>query len=98
MKRDWTAEDIVEHFTVSASEMEMIGVNDPNNKLDKAVLLKWFPLEGRFPENATEVPQAVIVYVASQLRLSAPGSSKRGKFYCRKLTEKGRFLYKGNDV
>jgi len=70
MTRDWTPESLIEHFTLSASELEMIGVNDPHNQLGKALLLKWFPLEGRFPEDPTELPEVVIDYVAHQLRLS----------------------------
>jgi len=70
MTHDWTPETLMEHFTLSASELEMIGVNDAHNQLGKALLLKWFALESRFPEDPTERPEVVIDYVAHQLRLS----------------------------
>ncbi len=69
MKHDWTPESLIEHFTLSTSELAMIGVNDGHNQLGKALLLKWFPLEGRFPSSPTDLPETAIAYVAHQLRV-----------------------------
>ena len=35
-----------------------------------ALLLKFFQMEGRFPANKNEVPQAVIEYVARQTEVA----------------------------
>ena len=50
MKRDWLADEIIEHFTLLPPEIEFLGSNDPHNHLGKAILLKFFEYEGRFPE------------------------------------------------
>jgi hypothetical protein len=49
MKQQWTVEEQLEHFTLRADERAWIGENDPHNQLGKAVLLKYFQQEGRFP-------------------------------------------------
>jgi hypothetical protein len=42
----------------------------PIRTLGKAVLLKFFQYEGRFPESVAELPSAVVEYVAQQLNLA----------------------------
>lgn len=69
MKQDWSPDEIIEHFTLIASEMEFLGNNDPHNQLGKAVLLKMFGRENRFPEAPSELPSAVISHIAHQLNL-----------------------------
>ena len=69
MKRDWSIEEVIEHFTLIPAEIEFLGSNNPHNQLGKAVLLKFFEYEGRFPENLSELPTAIVVYIAQQLDL-----------------------------
>ena len=69
MKQDWSTEDIVEHFTLLPIEIEFLGSNDPHNQLGKAILLKFFEHEGRFPEATAELPSSMITYIARQLDL-----------------------------
>lgn len=71
MKSSWTAEEIAEHFTLQSEERKFLGINEPHNQLGKALLLKFFQYEARFPENAKEIPQEIIVYIAQQLHLEA---------------------------
>jgi hypothetical protein len=42
MKRDWSIEEVIEHFTLIPAEIEFLGSNNPHNQLGKAVLLKFF--------------------------------------------------------
>ena len=70
MKQHWTVEEQVEHFTLRANERVWIGENDPHNQLGKAVLLKYFQQEGRFPQGLNQIPQALIGYIAQQLYVS----------------------------
>ncbi len=70
MRQDWTTNEVIEHFTLLPAEIEFLGSNDPHNQLGKAVLLKLFEYEGRFPEDPSELPPAIIAYMAQQLDLS----------------------------
>ena len=50
MNHNWNTEDIIEHFTLLPPEISFFGSNDPHNHLGKALLLKFFQKEGRFPD------------------------------------------------
>jgi len=49
MKRQWTADELVEHWTVRPSDQEVLANTSPANRLGCALLLKAFQHEGRFP-------------------------------------------------
>ncbi len=51
------------------SELKFLGRNNPHNHLGKALLLKFFQHEYRFPESVSEIPHAIIEHVAQQLEL-----------------------------
>jgi TnpA family transposase len=68
MKRQWTNEELIEHFTLSPKELDLIGDSKTDhNLLGFAVLLKYFQYEGRFPSQKHDVPSIVIVHLAQQL-------------------------------
>src|SRR6266567_5086431 len=68
MKRHWTNEELVEHWTLSSKELDLIGDSKTDhNLLGAAVLLKYFHYEGRFPIHKQDVPPIVIVHLAQQL-------------------------------
>jgi len=69
MHKSWNIDEIIEQFTLLPSEFNFLGSNDPHNQLGKALLLKFFQIEYRFPESAAEIPQPVIEYIAQQLDL-----------------------------
>jgi len=69
MKRQWTADELVEHWTVRPSDQELLANKSPANRLGCALLLKAFQHEGRFPQHKGDVPATVIVHVAQQLAL-----------------------------
>ena len=70
MRQNWTPEELVRHFMIQADEREFLGSNDPHNQLGKAVLLKFFQYEARFPETKNEIPQAIMTFIANQLYVS----------------------------
>ena len=70
MKRNWDAEELVQYFTIEMDERELLGLNDPHNQLGKAVLLKYFQYEAHFPQEKSDIPQALIEFIAHQLYLS----------------------------
>ncbi len=69
MKRQWDIEDLIEHFTLVADEVEHLANKTGATRLGFAVLLKCFQHEGRFPTSKHDVPRAVVDYVAHQLHL-----------------------------
>jgi TnpA family transposase len=70
MKQQWDVDDIIEHFTLLPPEVSFLGRNEPHNHLGKALLLKFFQYEGRFPKDRSEIPPDIIEYVVQQLSLS----------------------------
>src|SRR5215212_3166431 len=70
MNQQWDVDDIIQHFTLLPEEVSFVGSNDPHNQFGKALLLKCFQYESRFPENKADLAPAIIAYVAQQLNLS----------------------------
>ena len=67
MKTNWNAEELVQHFTLQADEREFLSLSEPHNQLGKAVLLKYFQYEARFPSAKSDIPQAIVQFIAYQL-------------------------------
>ncbi len=68
MKRHWTNEELVEHWTLSSKELDLIGDSKTDhNLLGAACLLKYFQYEGRFPAQKQDIPPIVIVHLSQQL-------------------------------
>lgn len=70
-QQDGSADDIIENFTLLPAELSFLGNNAPHNQLGKALLLKFFQCEGRFPEKLADLTEPAIAYVAQQLQVSA---------------------------
>lgn len=86
MNQPWDDEDIIHYFTLLPSEVSFLGKNEPHNHLGKALLLKFFQWDGRFPEDPAELPVAAIDYVAHQLNVS-PESIKIYKWQGRSIKD-----------
>ena len=68
MKRQWTNEELIADFTISAKELDLIGDSKTDhNLLGAACLLKYFQYEGRFPDQKQDIPPIVIVHLARPL-------------------------------
>jgi TnpA family transposase len=68
MKRQWTHEELIADFTISAKELDLIGDSKTDhNLLGAACLLKYFQYEGRFPDEKQDIPPIVTVHLAQQL-------------------------------
>jgi len=64
---------LVEHWTLSSKELDLIsGSKTDHNLLGAACLLKYFQYEGRFLTQKQDVPPIVIVHLAQQLSV-VPG-------------------------
>jgi hypothetical protein len=67
MKRTWTSEELLEHFTLLPGELTAIGNKSGATRLGFAVLLKCLQYEGRFPRSRQEVAPEVVRFLATQV-------------------------------
>ncbi len=67
MKQDWIPEELIETFSMTSEEVTWVSGATPHNVLGKAVLLKVFQHQGRFPEDIREIPDEVVAYIAQQV-------------------------------
>ena len=70
MKRQWSSDDLITHFTLFPHEHQIIApLRTDYTRLGFAVLLKCFLLDGRFPQFRMDVPTTVIAFLAQQLAI-----------------------------
>ncbi len=71
MKRNWTLDELIDHWTLTPEEQKMAKrAIEASNQLGTALLLKWFQYEGRFPHRKQDIPSAVVQFLARQLDVS----------------------------
>src|SRR6266704_5466005 len=71
MKRTWTADELLEHFTLLPDELIAVGNKSGATRLGFAVLLKCLRYEGRFPRSRVEVAPDVVRFLAVQVGVDA---------------------------
>ncbi len=76
MKRLWTTEELVQHWTLSPDELALLANKSGHTRLGFAVLLKCFAREGRFPQSRQEIPGGVVTHIARQVGVE-PGDYLR---------------------
>jgi hypothetical protein len=52
----------------TSKELELVKKKMGAGQIGFAILLKYFQLMARFPDDSTEIPDTVIKYIASQLQ------------------------------
>jgi TnpA family transposase len=70
MKRQWTTEELIEHWILDVNDRALLGNKTGATRLGFAVLLKFFQQEGRFPQHKNEVPGVVITFLATQVKVA----------------------------
>ena len=70
MKRNWKREELEQQWTLFAQELKLLKNKTGATRLGFAVLLKFFQMTGRFPDEPNEVPRDVIRFIADQLGIS----------------------------
>jgi hypothetical protein len=65
MKRNWDREELELHWTLCAQEQKLLKRKIGATRLGFAVLMKFFQMTGRFPENPGEVPRDVTFQTSS---------------------------------
>src|SRR5712692_6583883 len=71
MKRTWTSEELLEHFTLLPDELVAVGNKSGTTRLGFAVLLKYLQYEGRFPRSRQEAAPDVVRFLAAQVGVDA---------------------------
>lgn len=67
MKRQWEQEELIDQWTLSATDRVLLGNKTGATRLGFALLLKYFGRLGRFPGHKNEIPGIVVSYVATQV-------------------------------
>ncbi len=70
MKCRWGPEELAEQWTLLSDELTLVGNKSGATRLGFAILLKAFQLEGCFPNNKSDIPRAVVDYVAKQINVA----------------------------
>jgi hypothetical protein len=93
VRRDWEPEDLIASWTLVEPDWALVANKTGGTRLGFAVLLKFFEIDGRFPEYAGEVPHAAVDYVAEQVKVD-PGlftkyelSSRAAKYHRGQIRE-----------
>lgn len=71
MKRLWTQEELIEHWTLTPDELALLGNKVGATRLGFVVLLRAFQHEGAFPVGKHEVPAPVVAFLARQVGVPA---------------------------
>ncbi|WP_063763589.1 DUF4158 domain-containing protein [Streptomyces sp. NRRL S-646] len=71
MRQEWEPEDLIEVWTLLEEDQERLRNKSGANRLGFALLLKFFEVEARFPEDAGEIPVPAVSYVAQQVKVPA---------------------------
>ncbi len=66
MKQDWHPEELALHWTLSESELELLGTKTGATRLSFAIFLKAFQFDGRFPDRREDVAGGIVAHLASQ--------------------------------
>ena len=69
MKRTWSPDELAAHWVLTDPERQLLPDRVDHNRLGFAVHLKFFELEGRFPESPRDIPAAALNALATQLQI-----------------------------
>lgn len=67
MKRDWTIPELQDYWTLQPGERNLLTSKNDGNRLGFALLLKFFQIEGRFPDSKSEIPRKCAAFIAEQI-------------------------------
>ena len=67
MKRNWTRDQLEQQWILFSKEQKLLKNKTGPTRLGFAVLMKYFQVAGRFPDNPGEVPRDVIRFIADQI-------------------------------
>ncbi|MEM6528836.1 MAG: DUF4158 domain-containing protein, partial [Chloroflexota bacterium] len=71
MKKNWSVDDLIDHFTLTSSDLDWLRGQAAYNQLGSAIFLKFFEYQGRFPQHQGQVASDIVEFVAQQLGIHA---------------------------
>jgi hypothetical protein len=66
MNKEWHPDELARHWLLSPHEHDLLGESGAA-RLNFAILLKAFQLDGRFPERRGDIAESVVAFVSRQL-------------------------------
>src|SRR5450759_4111012 len=71
MKQHWSSQELIDHWTLTQSEIVLAqSISKTNhNQLGYTLMLKYFQREGKFPQRKQDISGQIIVHIAQQLRV-----------------------------
>lgn len=76
MRQEWSPEELLASWTLVDGDWELVANKSGATWLGFSLLLKFFELEGRFPDVLEEVPPAGVEYVADLVKVPATNFAK----------------------
>ncbi len=71
VRREWEPEELIGSWTLVEPDWKLVANKSGATRLGFSALLKFFEIEGRFPEYAAEVPERAVVYLAEQVKVDS---------------------------
>ncbi|MFE1935460.1 Tn3 family transposase [Streptomyces sp. NPDC059474] len=76
MRQEWSPEELLASWTLVDGDWKLVANKTGATRLGFSLLLKFFELEGRFPDLLEEVPQVAVEYVAGLVKVPAADFAK----------------------
>jgi hypothetical protein len=70
VRQQWDEQELAEHWTLTADELQCIRNRTDRNRIGFAATLKFFQVAGRFPYNKGEIPRLALEHLARELCLN----------------------------
>ncbi|MFE2442277.1 DUF4158 domain-containing protein [Streptomyces sp. NPDC059426] len=76
VRQEWSPEELLANWTLVDGDWDLVANKSGATRLGFSLLLKFFELEGRFPDVLEEVPPAAVEYVADLVKVPATDFAK----------------------
>ncbi|MGW7018131.1 DUF4158 domain-containing protein [Streptomyces decoyicus] len=76
VRQEWSPEELLANWTLVDGDWDLVANKSGATRLGFGLLLKFFELEGRFPDVLEEVPPAAVEYVADLVKVPATDFAK----------------------
>jgi hypothetical protein len=76
VRQEWSPEELLANWTLVDGDWDLVANKSGATRLGFSLLLKFFELEGRFPDVLEEVPPTAVEYVADLVKVPATDFAK----------------------
>src|SRR4030066_2326968 len=73
MRQQWKPAELIDNWTLGDDEISLINAISKNdyNRFGCGLLLKYFQVEGKFPNRKQDFPKDVIEHIAEQIHIQS---------------------------